>query len=65
MMERLNTKDGQKEVIRAMDAVRKNLTAAKNMVLFIATNVDKLTAQVSDVYSPWNALQLANNEKKK
>ncbi|XP_060831851.1 uncharacterized protein C05D11.1-like [Bombus pascuorum] len=54
VLERLNDETGQKEVISEIESVREVLTTPKNMVLYMATNVDKLTAQVPNVYSPWN-----------
>lgn len=64
MLERLNTEVGQKEVLMEMDAVRRILTSSKNMVLSIAVNVDKLTAQITDVYGPWKILEIPENEDK-
>ncbi|XP_076754478.1 uncharacterized protein C05D11.1 [Xylocopa sonorina] len=54
VLERLNDETGQKEVISEIESVRKILTTPKNMVLYMATNVDKLTAQIPNVYSSWN-----------
>ncbi|EZA55862.1 hypothetical protein X777_04081 [Ooceraea biroi] len=54
LMERLSDDAGQREVMAEITSVRKTLTRLKNMVLFIATNVEKLAAQVPDVYAPWN-----------
>ncbi|KAF3427311.1 hypothetical protein E2986_02562 [Frieseomelitta varia] len=54
ILERLNDETGQKEIISEIESVREVLTTPKNMVLYMATNVDKLTAQVPNVYSPWN-----------
>lgn len=54
IMERLNNDTGKKEVIAEIESVRKILTASKNMVLYMAVNVEKLTVQVPNVYAPWN-----------
>lgn len=64
MVERLNTENGQKEVLAEIESVRKILTAPKSMTLAIAVNVDKLTTQVPDVYEPWRLLKDFDNEKK-
>lgn len=53
ILERLNDEKGQQEVLSEIESVRKVLTS-KNMVLYIAANVDKLTVQIPDVYTPWN-----------
>ncbi|GAB1870040.1 hypothetical protein CAJAP_11119 [Camponotus japonicus] len=67
MVERLNDSVGQKEVIAEIESVRKTVTSLKNMVLYIAVNVDKLTVQVPDVYAPWNKFfsDVATSEKAK
>ncbi|KOC67604.1 Uncharacterized protein C05D11.1 [Habropoda laboriosa] len=54
VLDRLNNETGQKEVVSEIESVREILTSPKNMILYIATNVDKLTAQVPNVYSPWD-----------
>ncbi|CAK9798548.1 Uncharacterized protein C05D11.1 [Anthophora plagiata] len=54
VLDRLNNEVGQKEVLSEIESIRKILTTPKNMVLYMATNLDKLTAQVSNVYSPWD-----------
>lgn len=54
VLERLNNETGQKEIVSEIESVRELLTIPKNMVLYMATNVDKLTAQVPNVYNPWN-----------
>lgn len=54
VLERLNDEIGQKEVISEIESVREVLTNPKNMITYVATNVDKLTAQVPNVYDPWN-----------
>lgn len=54
MLDRLNDVKGQEEVLSEIEAVRKILTMPKNMALYIATNVDKLTIQVPNPYSSWN-----------
>lgn len=53
MMERMNTVQGQKEVVAEINDLRKILTSTKSMALYMAVNVDKLVAQNPDVYSPW------------
>ncbi|KAK0087176.1 hypothetical protein PV325_001628 [Microctonus aethiopoides] len=50
---RLNTNEGQNEVISEIEAIMKQLTLGNNMVLYIASNVDKLSTQVPDLYTPW------------
>lgn len=66
-IERLNDDLGQKEVIAEIESVRKTVTSLKNMILYIAVNVDKLTVQVPDIYAPWNKFfsDMASSEKKK
>lgn len=54
ILERLNDETGKKEVIAEIESVRKILTSPKNMVLYMAVNVEKLTVQVPNVYAPWN-----------
>ncbi|XP_003399672.2 uncharacterized protein C05D11.1 [Bombus terrestris] len=54
ILDRLNDETGQKEVISEIESVREVLTTPKNMILHMATNVDKLTAKVPNVYGPWN-----------
>ncbi|XP_054014823.1 uncharacterized protein C05D11.1-like isoform X1 [Hylaeus anthracinus] len=54
VLDRLNDENGQAEVLSEIESVRKVLTMPKNMTLYIATNVDKLTTQIQNVYSPWN-----------
>lgn len=53
LVSRLGTPQGQAEVVAEIEAIMKILTAKDNMVLFMATNVDKLSAQVSELYKPW------------
>lgn len=67
VMERLNDDVGQKEVLAEIESVRKTVTSLKNMILYIAVNVDKLTVQVPDVYAPWNKFfsDVAMSEKAK
>ncbi|KAK1127835.1 hypothetical protein K0M31_003327 [Melipona bicolor] len=54
ILERLNDETGQREIVSEIESVREVLTTPKNMVLYMATNVDKLTAQIPNVYNPWN-----------
>ncbi|XP_011145031.2 uncharacterized protein C05D11.1 [Harpegnathos saltator] len=54
ILERLNDETGKREVIAEIESVRKTLTSPKNMVLYMAVNVEKLTVQVPNVYAPWN-----------
>lgn len=54
ILERLNDETGKREVIAEIDSVRKTLTSPKNMLLYMAVNVEKLTVQVPNVYAPWN-----------
>ena len=54
VLERLNDEKGQKEVVAEIESVRKCLTMPESMTLYMATNVDKLTVQVPNVYSAWN-----------
>jgi hypothetical protein len=65
IMERLNDNTGKKQVIAEIESVRKILTSFKNMVLYMAVNVEKLTVQVPDVYAPWNIFfsDIATSEK--
>lgn len=67
MIERLNDDVGQKEIIAEIESVRKTVTSLKNMILYIAVNVDKLTVQVPDAYAPWNKFfsDVATSEKAK
>ncbi|XP_015438659.1 PREDICTED: uncharacterized protein C05D11.1-like [Dufourea novaeangliae] len=54
ILERLNNEEGQREVLSEIEIVRKVLTTPKNMTLYVATNVDKLTIQIPNVYDSWN-----------
>lgn len=54
MIERLNNESSEQEVIAEIESVRKVLTSTENVVLYIAANVDKLSAEVENVYTPWN-----------
>ncbi|XP_076234685.1 uncharacterized protein C05D11.1 [Calliopsis andreniformis] len=54
LLERLNDEKGQKEVVSEIESVRQMLTAPKNITLYMATNVDKLTTQIPDIYNSWN-----------
>ncbi|KAL2723884.1 uncharacterized protein V1478_008397 [Vespula squamosa] len=54
MIERLDDESSEQEVIAEIESVRKVLTSTENMVLYIAVNVDKLSAEVENVYTPWN-----------
>ncbi|XP_015601715.1 uncharacterized protein C05D11.1 [Cephus cinctus] len=67
VMERLSNEADQKKVVAEIEEVRKALTTPKNMVLYIAANVDKLVAQIPDIYTPWNTLfaNMDNCEKSK
>lgn len=49
------------ETLEEIESVRKILTSEESLTLFIATNVDKLTSQVSDVYSCYNELPVGKN----
>ncbi|XP_043275299.1 uncharacterized protein C05D11.1-like [Venturia canescens] len=62
MVERLNTEEGQREVLEEIESVRKMLTAPKSLTLAMAVNVDKLTTQVCDVYEPWKIMKDFDNE---
>ena len=64
MLDRLNTEVGQKEVLAEIEAVRNVLTATKNMVLYMAVNIDRLVAQVPDVYEPWKEFTDTDNSMK-
>lgn len=65
--ERLNTDAGQNEVIAEIESIRKTLTSPKNIVVYMATNVDELAVQIPDVYAPWNLFfsDLTTSEKTK
>ncbi|KAK2579672.1 hypothetical protein KPH14_011595 [Odynerus spinipes] len=54
MIERLNDESSEQEVKAEIESVRKILTSTRNMVLYMAANVDKLAAEVDNVYAPWN-----------
>lgn len=54
LIDRLNDESGEQKVKEEIESVRKVLTSPKNMVLYMATNVDKLAAKVENVYTPWN-----------
>ncbi|XP_012281093.1 uncharacterized protein C05D11.1-like [Orussus abietinus] len=56
VMERLGNESTQKEVIAEIETVRKILTTPKNMVLYLAMNVDKQAMQVPDLNLQWNTL---------
>ncbi|XP_043257873.1 uncharacterized protein C05D11.1-like [Colletes gigas] len=67
VLDRLNDEKRQKEILSEIEFVRKVLTMPKNMALYMATNVDKLTVQVQNVYNPWNThfSELATSDKNK
>ncbi|KAL2732287.1 uncharacterized protein V1477_014528 [Vespula maculifrons] len=54
MIERLNDESSEQEVIAEIESVRKVLTSTENVALYIAANVDKLSAEVENLYTPWN-----------
>lgn len=54
IIERLNDDAGKKEIMVEIESVRKTLTSLKNMVLYMAVNVEKLTVQFPNIYAPWN-----------
>ncbi|XP_011314165.1 uncharacterized protein C05D11.1 [Fopius arisanus] len=56
--------DGQ-AVVAEIEKIVKSLTDGGNVLIYIATNVDKLKNYVKDLYSPWNVLQVKEAEKKK
>lgn len=64
LMEQLTTVDGQKKIINDIENVRNILTSGNNIMCHISTNVDKLSNQVNDLYTPWNILNNQNIEKK-
>lgn len=53
MLERLDSEKESSMVLNDIEDVRNSLTANKNMVLYMAVNVDKLANQVPDIYEPW------------
>lgn len=61
MLERLSSEKGRVEVMTEIEDVRSILTSNKNMVLYMAANVDKLTNQVSDVYEPWKEFAVTHS----
>lgn len=65
MAERLNDDKTHKEVLNEIETVRKSLTDPKNMVLYMATNVDKLAGQIPDIYAPWEVLLPGKNQTSK
>ncbi|KAF7998270.1 hypothetical protein HCN44_009668 [Aphidius gifuensis] len=64
LIERLSTDDGQKQILNDVEEIRKILTDGKNIMCHIASNVDKLSNQVTDLYTPWDILKIGNIEKK-
>ncbi|XP_076165963.1 uncharacterized protein C05D11.1 isoform X2 [Ptiloglossa arizonensis] len=56
LVDRLNDEKEQKKVLSEIEAVRKALTMPKHITLYMATNVDKLIAQVQNVHRPWDTL---------
>ncbi|XP_076642310.1 uncharacterized protein C05D11.1 [Halictus rubicundus] len=53
VLNRLNDVEEQNFVISEIEIVKKALTTPKNITMYIATNVDKLTAAIPSVYLPW------------
>ncbi|XP_078049942.1 uncharacterized protein C05D11.1 [Augochlora pura] len=51
---RLNDEKEESSVISELEIVRKMLTTPKNMTIYIATNVDKLSSLNEDVYKSWD-----------
>lgn len=66
-MDNLDIDGVQNYLITEIESVRKLLISPKNMFVYMAVNVDKLTEQVSDVYAPWNKYfsDLVTSEKPK
>ncbi|XP_034934378.1 uncharacterized protein C05D11.1-like [Chelonus insularis] len=65
LVERLNKNEGQKEVISEIEDIMKILTLKRNLTLFLASNVDKLSSQISELYSPWDIIKFDDSEKSK
>lgn len=63
IVERLGT-EGQK-VVGEIEGILRKITDPSNILVYIATNVDKLSSQVEDLYGPWEALKAKDFEKKK
>ncbi|XP_033325130.2 uncharacterized protein C05D11.1 [Megalopta genalis] len=53
VLNRLNDEKEEGSIISEIEIVRKILTTPKNMTMYIATNVDKLTSRNPDVYKSW------------
>lgn len=54
IMKLLENEKDQQTVLEDIEVVRKALTKYSNINLIMAVNVDKLTAQNSDLYTPWD-----------
>lgn len=64
LIERLNTSNEQKQLVDDIEKIIKILTTGNNMMVHTASNVDKLSNQVGDLYSPWDILNIGIVEKK-
>ena len=53
LLERLSTTEQQIKVLEEIESVRKTLTSAENFSIYIASNVDRLSANVQNIYAPW------------
>lgn len=67
LVSKLSDETGKNEVLSAIESVRNALTSTRNIALHMAMNVDKLVAQIPDVYSPWREsfgnLDVANKKR--
>ncbi|XP_015108597.1 uncharacterized protein C05D11.1 [Diachasma alloeum] len=64
IVERLGAGQGQ-EIVKEIEEIVKSLTDPGNILVYIVTNVDKLSNHVKDLYSPWGVLKVGDVEKKK
>lgn len=53
LVNKLGNETGKNEVLSTIESVRNALTSTRNIALHLAVNVDKLAAQIPDIYLPW------------
>lgn len=53
LLEKLSTSEGQEKVIADLESVRSTLTSSENLLIYMATNVDRLSMHASNLYAPW------------
>lgn len=56
LIKKLESEDGCNEVLKNIELVRQKITSPENMVVHLATNVDKLQMKFPDLLKPWEEL---------